>query len=205
MAPRHVLLLALAACGGKAVPVVTLGSGNQAAGGGGDYVVYRFSGKLLAEPVTIREEIVSRDSGRVTIDVRAARGREERHWIQVGPDSPDARFGNVADEIYAVRDGAKERLPNPDNATLARLYDWVLVTADAEAKSHETAACDEIIAKEKTACECERSTHTRWGKTIRAEASRCRAFAWQRGPAKWSTDDGEILWQVEVPEANARR
>jgi hypothetical protein len=193
------VLALLVACGGHYAyaPVVSIGSG------AGDHVVYRFSGKLLDVSVTLREEVVSRAAGRATIDVRATRGREERHWLQIGPDSADARWNNTVDEIDVMRDGAMQRLANPEGATLARLYEWVVVAADEKSTAHDSGPCERSVGNTTLACTCDRATRTFEGKEVRTEESRCPGFAWQRGPARWSTPDGDVLWQVEVIEASA--
>jgi hypothetical protein len=199
---RHLLCLAFViACGDKTGPAVTPVGGALPASElqVGSYVVYRFSGRFSSAPVTLREEVVSKDAGRVSIAVHATRGHEERSWLQVGPDTADARWNNTVDEIWVTRDGAKERLPNPDNATLVRLYDWVLVGAEGEATGRETASCEQAIATSRVTCSCERATHP-GRKTLRSEESRCPAFAWQRGPARWSTPEGDVFWQAEVVE-----
>jgi hypothetical protein len=196
---RCALLVAcVVACGDQHGVTVTPSGGQVSTElHAGDYVVYRFSGSFSEKPVTLREQVVSRESGRVTIDVHATRGREERRWIQVGPDTADARWNNTVDEIYVVRDdGTRERLPNPDNATLMRLYDWVLVPAEGDSTDHESAACDQPIATTRVACVCERATHG----SIHTELSRCAGFAWQRGPGRFSSASG-VVWQVEVLEA----
>lgn len=205
MPRRYALVLGLGiACGGGPSNTVTVGVPHVDASGG-DYVVYRFSGSLLQAPVTLREIVKARDGGRVTLEVTAKRGDAERRWIQVEPDSADARWNNTVDELYVVRDGVKERLPNPDNATLARLYEWVLASADAEASGRESVACEQRIGTEKTTCMCERATVTVGGKTVRTEESRCPGFSWQRGPARWTTEDGKVVWQVDVVEGSLKR
>ena len=195
MARCYALLLVLASCGDK--QGVTLPPA-ELPGHGAAMVEYSFSGSALTAPVTLREEIVSRDGGRVTLQVTATRGSDERRWLQVGPDTPDARWNNTVDELYVERDGSKQRLPNPENRTLARLYDWVLVAASPDATSHDSASCDQRIGGASFSCTCERATRSWGGKSVRVEESRCPQFPWQRGPARWTAEDGGVLWQVEV-------
>jgi hypothetical protein len=168
----------------------------------GEWVDYRFSGSFTSEPVTLHEQVLSRDGGRLTLDVTAKRGSATRHWIQVGPDTPDARFSNTADEVYVVSEGTRQRIPNPENATLARFYEWVLLGADATPKAHESGSCEERIGKKTFACTCERATRTAGGKVLHTEESRCPMFPWQRGPARWTSDGGQVVWQVEVVRYN---
>ncbi len=197
------VLPALTACGAEpnqvAAPLVPVpgGSGSLQIG---DYVVYRFTGAEIGS-VTLREEVVAQDAAHVTIALHAERGDARRDWIQVGPSSADARWSNAVDAIYVTGDGGRRELPNPDNVTLGRLYDWMLVNADGEATSRESAACERQIGSARVACTCERATLTLRGRSVRSEETRCPGFAWQRGPARWSTDDGKVVWQVDVVEA----
>ncbi len=207
MMRAHALLVAcfVTSCGDQqhGVVLAPVNAGVSADLHVGDYIVYRFSGSYTSSPITLREQVTALEGGRVTLDVRATRGHEERHWIQVGPDSAEARWNDTVDEIYVVGDhGAKQRLPNPDNQTLARLYEWVIVDADGEATSHETAACEQAIASARIACTCDRATRVHERMTVRSEESRCVGFAWQRGPARWVSVDGQVVWQVDVVETS---
>jgi hypothetical protein len=198
------LVVCVVACGGAGehvtVPPAVLDQGGSELRVG-DYVVYRFSGSFTETPVTLRERVVARDAGRITIEVDATRGKEARHWIQVGADSADARWNNAVDEIYVTREsGARERLPNPDNAMLARLYEWVTMGAEGDATAVETSPCQQLIATMQVACTCERATHT----TMKVEQSRCPSFAWQRGPGRWTNTNGVVVWQVEVIDTTPR-
>ncbi len=202
------VLLALTACGAEPTHVaVALLPGVPGGSGAlqiGDYVVYRFTGAEIGS-VTLREEVVAQDAAHVTIALHAERGDERRDWLQVGPSSADARWNNAVDAIYVTGDGGSRReLPNPDNVTLGRLYDWVLVHADGEMTSRESAACERQIGSARVACTCERATLTLRRRSVLREETRCPGFAWQRGPARWSRDDGKVVWQVEVVEAGHR-
>src|SRR5258707_1100862 len=77
---------------------------------------------LSPERGTVREEVLGLDDKQATIEVRAARGKEERRWTQIAPAGNDARWNNAVDEI--------KDLPNPDDATLARLWEWVVFPAE---------------------------------------------------------------------------
>ena len=94
---------------------------------------------------------------------------------------------NAVDEI--------KDLPNPDDATLARLWEWVIVPAEGEPKKGDTAACDQKIGTGRLACTCERGVIG----AMQTEQARC-PFAWQRGPATW-TKNGDVVWRTEVVES----
>jgi hypothetical protein len=202
MLARHLLFALLVACGGgprgvTLQPTTALSPNLHV----GDHVVYRFSGAFTREPVTLREEVLAIDAARVTIDVRATRGRDERHWIQSGPSSADARWSNATDAIDVVlASNKKQRVPNPDNATLARLYEWILVAAEGAESGRESSACDETLATTRASCTCERLVRG----PMHVEESRCRTFGWQRGPGRWTNAAGEVVWQVEVVEVASK-
>ena len=185
----HVLSIFLFACGGHTGGGVTLPSAGASASPDlhvGDAIVYRFSGSFSRDPVTVRQEVRALDEKRVTIEIHATRGREERRWTQVGPIGNDARWNNATDEI--------KDLPNPDDATLARLWEWVVYPAEGEPANKTSAACARKIGAGTLACTCERATIG----AIQTEQARC-PFAWQRGPAKW-TKNGAVVWQAEIVE-----
>ena len=192
--PRgHVLSMFLFACGGHTGGAVTLPSAGASTSSDlhvGDAIVYRFSGSFSAEPVTVRQEVRALDDKRVTIEVHATRGHEERRWTQVGPIGDDARWNNAVDEI--------KDLPNPDDATLARLWEWVVYPAEGEPQSRASAACDQKIGTAMLSCTCERATIG----AIQTEQAR-GPFAWQRGPAKW-TKNGAVVWQSEIVDSVVR-
>lgn len=190
----HVLSIFLFACGPRAGGGVV----NLPASGAnvspdlhvGDAIVYRFSGSYSSEPVTVREEVRALDDKHVTLEVHATRGREERRWTQVGPVGNDARWNNAVDRI--------EDLPNPDDATLARLWEWVVYPAEGEPGSRASATCDQKIGAATLSCTCERATIG----AVQTEQARC-PFAWQRGPAKW-TKGGVVVWQSEIVESSVK-
>ena len=102
----------------------------------------------------------------------------------------DARWNNAVDEI--------KDLPNPDDATLARLWEWVVFPAEGTPVKGESAPCDQKLGTAKLGCTCERATIG----AVQTEQARC-PFAWQRGPAKW-TKNGAVIWQSEVVDLVVR-
>lgn len=185
----HVLSIFLFACGGHTGGGVALPIAGASASPDlhvGDAIVYRFSGSFSREPVTVREEVRALGNERVTIEVHATRGHEERRWTQVGPIGNDARWNNAVDQI--------EGLANPEDATLARLWEWVVYPAEGEPANKTSGACEQKIGASTLSCTCERSTIG----AIQTEQARC-PFAWQRGPAKW-TKNGAVVWQSEIVE-----
>jgi len=195
------------ACGGEpkvvGAPLAPAISGSSTLLSVGDYVVYRFAGTDVGS-VTLREEVIAQDGAKVTIALHAERGDETREWIQVGPSSADARWNNAVDTIYVSRGGERRELPNPDNVTLGRLYDWILVSMDAGSSSGESAACEQPIGNARHACTCERKTLMLRQRRVQSEVSRCPGFAWQRGPARFTSEDGKVVWQSEIVETGHR-
>jgi len=194
MTRGHVLSILLVACGGQTGGGVTIGKPAGVVASSdlhvGDAIVYRFTGSFTREPVTVREEVRALDDKRVTIEVHATRGHEERRWTQIGPAGNDARWNNAVDEI--------KDLPNPDDATLARLWEWVVFPAEGTPVKGESAPCDQKLGTATLGCTCERATIG----AVQTEQARC-PFAWQRGPAKW-TKNGAVIWQSEVVDLVVR-
>ena len=185
----HVLSIFLFACGGQTTSSnhVALPSGKANVSPDlhvGDAIVYRFSGSFSRDPVIVREDVLSLDDKHVAIEVHATRGHEERRWTQIGPAGNDARWNNLVDEI--------KDLPNPDDATLARLWEWVVFPAEGTPTGKTSAACDQTIGGGTLTCACERASIGE----VQTEQARC-PFSWQRGPAKW-TKNGAVIWQSEV-------
>jgi hypothetical protein len=192
MARGHVLCFFFVACGGHTTSGgVTLPSAGTNTTSPdlhvGDAIVYRFSGAFSRDPVMVREEVLAMDDKRATIEVHATRGHEERRWTQIGPLGNDARWNNAVDEIKDI--------PNPDDATLARLWEWVVVPAEGTPSKPESAACEQKIGAATLKCTCDRASIG----PIQTEQARC-PFSWQRGPAKW-TKDGAVVWQSEIVES----
>ena len=189
----HVLCVFVLACGPRAPGGVTIPPAGASASPDlhvGDAVVYRFSGSFSSEPVTVRQDVLAMDDKRVTIEVHATRGHEERRWVQIGPVGNDARWNNAVDELG--------NLPNPDDATLARLWEWVVYPAEGEPANKTTAACERKIGSFALACTCESAVVG----AVQTEQARC-PFAWQRGPATW-TKNGAVVWQSEIVDLKAR-
>lgn len=166
----------------------------------GDFIVYRYSGAFTAEPVLLREEIVSQEGNRLEIDVTATRGEERRRWIQVVTDTPENQSGNVVDELYEVVGGERKRLDNPGNRELLRLYEWTVLTPDGPAT--ETGSERRTIRLAGKAFDCEvRLGSIPWrGRPLRLETSRCPDLVWTHGPARFWEDGKGDVWRAEIVE-----
>jgi hypothetical protein len=205
--------LVLAACGGTKkppppvatpAPAPSRGAPNETKYKVGDFVVYRFSGAYSEKPVEMREEVIEIKGNRLAIDVKATRGRETRHWIQVVTDTEENQRKSIVDELYVVRpDGTRQRIPNEQNAGLIRLYEWVLVMASGRGQERITEPCKVTFLDKTFDCLCEKSTHTWRARTIKSEDRRCKDFLWTNAPSRWwDPASDEDVWKVEVLDAS---
>jgi hypothetical protein len=172
----------------------------------GDYVVYAYSGSYSKLPVTLRERVLAQDGLRLTIEVAAQRGDEQKRWLQVVTDTPENREKNLVDELYELAGADRQHLPNADNADLMRLYAWTLPPCKGK---HEHAGKVDVelpVAGVRFKCTCTSILRECSGKPAQIETCDCPDFVWRHasGEAR-PLDDAEVLWRTEVKEfGNAR-
>lgn len=168
----------------------------------GDYVVYRYQGPGLAEPVTLREEVTAQEGNRLRIDVTATRdGGAERKWIQVLTDTPENQKANKLDALYESLGGGYVKLSNEGNQDAYRLYEWTLFTPDKPASGILKSECQRPILGHDTTCRCTNG-QTEWkGAVLLYEATECPAFLWTNGTSRFTdAATGEDVLAVEVVE-----
>lgn len=143
--------------------------------------MYRYDGSFSQDPVILREEVIQREGLRLTIDVRATRGSDELHWIQVVTDTPENRDNNVIDELYEVMDGARMRLPNEGNADLLRLYAWTLPACGPPAAPLPSETRALTIGTTPMNCTCERQRMQCDGVSSEMTSCDCPDLLWTHG------------------------
>ena len=172
----------------------------------GDWVVYRYSGSALPEPVTLHEAIESVDGARLSIVVTMTRGAETRRFVQVVTDTEANRAAGIVDELWAIDGDRRTRLPNTRNADLLRLYDWVLLPLEGAVEEESSAEQARAFAGEHHSCRVRSGVRRLGARRVRFEESECAAFLWTHGPARYvDADSGEILEEVEVSAAGRGR
>lgn len=172
----------------------------------GDYVVYRYQGTALAEPVTLREEVAARQGNRLRIDVTATRPSGERRWIQVLTDTPANQAEGRVDALWEQGpDGAWTRLANEGNKDLERLYEWTTVRPDGRATGVARQPCERGVLGHALACRCTTGQNAFSGAIVLFEQTECPDFLWTNGPARFTdAATGEDVLRVEVVEQGRR-
>ncbi len=194
------LLAGSIACGGGAAPVVAT-KDSTTRYRKGDFVVYRYAGVYTPEPVELRERIVEQHGDRLTIDVTATRGTEQRHWQQVVTDTPENQKNNVVDELYEYAGSERRKLDNASNADLLRLYAWTMLTPDGKAEDPHTERAMLEIGHDSFTCE-RTSGKSRWkGRLLKFESFECPQFLWKHARVRFSDEaTGEEILRAEVAD-----
>ena len=198
----HLLALALLAAGCAATPASTSSSGTRYRLG--DYVVYRYGGPALAEPVTLREEVVAQEGSRLRIDVTATRQSGERAWVQVLTDTPRNQRDNVVDALWEKVDGRYVKLANRRNRDLYRLYDWALFKPDKPSRDIGSEPCKVELAGAIFKCTCSYAMTTFKGTSVRVKESQCPEFLSTHGQSDVWPEVGEPVFYADVAETGRR-
>jgi len=171
----------------------------------GDYVVYRYQGPGLAEPVTLREEIAAQEGNRLRIDVTATRASGERRWAQVLTDTPANQQANRVDAVYERLEGGFVKLANENNRDLYRLYEWTVFTPDKPASGLAKAQCEREILGHKLTCRCTTAQSAWKGAVLFYEDTECPEFLWTHGSSRFTdAATGEDVLRVDVVEQGRR-
>jgi hypothetical protein len=167
----------------------------------GDYVVYRYSGFYSELPVALREQVVAKQGNRLSIEVTAERGDEQRSWLQVVTDTPENREKNLVDELYELAGADRRLLKNAGNADLVRLYAWTLPPCTGAHRQAGEVEVELPVAGVRFKCVCTSIQRECAGKPSQIETCDCPDFVWRHasGEAR-PLDDPEVLWKTEVTE-----
>ena len=171
----------------------------------GDYVVYRYTGLFTPEPVELRERITAREGKRLTIDVVATRGSEQRHWEQVVTDTPENERDNVVDELFEYVGGKRQKLANAGNADLMRLYSWTVLQPDGKARDVRTEKAILTMGRDNFTCDRTFGKNEWHGRKVQFESFVCPEFLWSHARARfWDDGTGEEILLVDVAESGNR-
>ncbi len=197
--------LALAACSLLASACATTGAAPRTRYRVGDYVVYRYQGPGLAEPVTLREEVTAQEGNRLRIDVTATRAADERRWVQVLTDTPENQKANRIDALYESVGGGYVKLANEGNRDVHRLYEWTLFNPDKPASGILRSECRRPILGHELTCRCTTGQSEWKGAVLLFEATECPDFLWTHGTSRFTdAATGEDVLRVEVVEQGRR-
>lgn len=171
----------------------------------GDFVVYRYTGLFTPEPVELRERIIAQDGARLTIDVVATRGSEQRHWEQIVTDTADNGRNNVVDELYEHVGAERRKLANAGNADLMRLYAWTVLQPDGKAHDVHTDKAMFTIARDNFTCDRTSGRNEWHGRKLQFESFVCPEFLWSHARARfWDDGTGEEILRADVEDSGNR-
>ncbi|MBX7190737.1 MAG: hypothetical protein K1X94_01685 [Sandaracinaceae bacterium] len=165
----------------------------------GDYVVYRYSGTLVGEPMLLREEITDQEEDHLTIEVTVTRGDATvRRWAQEVIDTPENQAANRI-EALCVFEG--ESCHEQPVETLPQLYAGLLVSPDSAPANVTETTETRPIGPLQLECRVRQGDTTIGGRPTRFEELRCPEFLWSNGNAAFVDQaSGDFVLQVDVAE-----
>ncbi len=165
----------------------------------GDYVVYRFSGSMLASPVMLREEVTDQDGDRLTIEITVTRdGETLRHWAQELIDTPENQAANRIEALCVFEGDACHDQPVE---LLPQLYAETVVSPDAPPTGITESMETRPIGPLQLECRVRRGQALFGGRPATFEELRCPDFLWTNGNAAFvDAQSGDFLLQVDIAE-----
>lgn len=162
----------------------------------GDYVVYRYAGRLIGpDPMLLMEEIVEQDGDRLVIEVTLSRGHDTvRAWRQTVIDTEENREANHVEALCEIQGQTCVPLANEGNADLLRMYEGLVVPRDGPATDVvETDETVDVAGTEMT-CHVRRAQITRDGEPLNTKDVDCPDFLWTHaGSAVEMPDKRRVL------------
>ena len=176
--PILAFALLATACGASAPPVSAPATTTRYRVG--DYVVYRYAGRLVGpEPMLLMEEVIAQDGDRLVIEVTLSRGHETvRAWRQTVIDTDENRATDHVEALCEIQGETCVALANEGNADLLRMYEGLFVTPDGPAT--EVAVTDETVDVGGTEMPCQvtRSEVVVAGEPRTIKETECPDFLW---------------------------
>ena len=187
------------ACGASAAPVAATPPATTRYRVG-DYVVYRYAGRLIGPtPLLLMEEVIAQDGDRLVIEATLTRGHDAvRAWRQTVLDTEANRQANHVEALCEMHEDTCVPLANEGNADLMRMYEGLLVTPDAPAT--DVADTDEAIDVGGTemSCHVRRSAITVAGEALTMKVIECPDFLWGHGGVSVEMPDKRRVLLVTV-------
>jgi len=157
----------------------------------GDYVVYRYAGRLIGpEPMLLMEEVVAQDGDRLVIEVTLSRGHETvRAWRQTVIDTEENRASNHIEALCQIEGETCTPLANEGNADLLRMHDGLFIQPDVPATDVTESEAPLDVAGTEMNCHLRTSSITHDGDPLVMKEYECPDFLW-----------GHASVQVEMPD-----
>ncbi len=165
----------------------------------GDYVVYRYSGSHVGEPILMREEITDQDEDHLTIEVTLTRnGEVVRHWAQEVIDTPENQAADRIESLCVFEGTACHEQPVE---MLPQLYADLQLSPDGAPTGVEQVTETRPVGPLQLACTVRRGDAAVGGRPVRFEASRCPEFLWTNAASAFlDASTGEFVLAVDVAE-----
>jgi hypothetical protein len=188
----------MSACGGSTPRVETATAGTRYRVG--DYVVYRYAGRLIGpEPMHLMEEVVAQDGDRLVIEVTLTRGHDTvRAWRQTVIDTEANRTANHVESLCEIQGDTCVELANESNADLMRMYEGLYVTPDAPATDAVVTDESVDVGGIEMTCHVTRSQITQAGEPLTMKDIECPDFLWTHGGTAVEMPDKRRVLRVTV-------
>jgi hypothetical protein len=186
----------LAACGGASSPATQTPSAAAIAGlHVGDYVVYRYAGRVVGpEPMHLMQEVVALDGDRLVVEVTLTRGHDTvRAWRQTvaAPAGPIEALCRIDGETCLPVD-------DPDGAGRRAMYEGLVVDPDAAPTDPVDADETVEVGGVEMTCHVHRASITHGGEAMSTKDIVCPDFPWANGGAAVEYPDKRRVLRVTV-------
>ena len=170
----------------------------------GDWVVYRYHGTLVPEPITLSEWVVARSGQQITIRVRWHQSGREREWEMLLTDTPQNRAKNRTDRLFAIEANGLRELPNND-AELLRLFEGTYAIPETPLQRISTDCVHVTLCGVEHQCNITTSLTRVAGREAYWRDRQCPRFPWQdAGVEITSLRDGTVLLASHVAACGRR-
>ncbi|MFO0681590.1 MAG: hypothetical protein U0234_06050 [Sandaracinus sp.] len=202
MRARILAMAALVAACGGATPAPAPAA-SQAAGTRyrvGDYVIYRYAGRVVGpDPMLLMEEVIEQDGNRLVIEVTLTRGHETvRAWRQTVIDTEENRAANRVEALCQIEGETCTPLANEGNADLMRMYEGLYVTPDAPATNVTTTDEAVDVGGTEMTCHVTRSDIVVAGEPRTLKEIECPDFLWGHAGSDVEMPDKRRVLHVTV-------
>jgi hypothetical protein len=166
----------------------------------GDYVVYRYAGRLIGvEPMHLMEEVVSQDGDRLVIEVTLTRGHDTvRAWRQTIVDTEAHRAANHLEALCRIDGETCVPVDDPSGAGLRAMYDGLYVQPDAPSTEVTESEAPLDVGGTEMTCHLRTSAITRDGEPLTMKEYDCPDFLWGHGGALVEMADKRRVLLVTV-------
>jgi len=196
--PIGILFVLLAACGGATPHAETATATTRYRVG--DYVVYRYAGRLIGpEPMHLMEEVIAQDGDRLVIEVTLTRGHDTvRAWRQTLVDTAENRASRYLEALCRIEGDTCTPLDDPSGAGSMAMYEGLSITPDAPATEVTESDVPLDVGGTEMTCHLRQSSITHEGDALTMKEYECAGLLWGHGGALVETPDKRRVLHVTV-------